>query len=312
MLGISKKEKKPEEPQYYMSRVQMPVMNYKVYHMGKVEKILTFMLAFVIGAAVAYLFYGGLFKDEYGNATTATWISNIVIMLVVGIIAGRMFVPIRTKSIIDKNQRKLKEQFRSMLEAVNTSLGAGNNAIDSFESAYRDLRVQYEEDAFILKELNVILVSNRNNIDIETVLKDFGERSGIDFKPYRYLNFWGDTGTAKVEGEIKKGLKNMGTGLFSGMGVQNTAVSVDYKTYGVYAKVEAEMSYSITMPVKLLGQEEASKVEFQEYIEVPAMEGSEIVRNVNMVRDIIDRNETASGVMEKASEYITKFRQFAN
>lgn len=180
MLGISKKEKKPEEPQYYMSRVQMPVMNYKVYHMGKVEKILTFMLAFVIGAAVAYLFYGGLFKDEYGNATTATWISNIVIMLVVGIIAGRMFVPIRTKSIIDKNQRKLKEQFRSMLEAVNTSLGAGNNALDSFESAYRDLRVQYEEDAFILKELNVILVSNRNNIDIETVLKDFGERSGID------------------------------------------------------------------------------------------------------------------------------------
>ena len=136
--------------------------------------------------------------------------------------------------------------------------------------------------------------------------------SGNDFKPYRYLNFWGDTGTAKVEGEIKKGLKNMGTGLFSGMGVQNTAVSVDYKTYGVYAKVEAEMSYSITMPVKLFGQEEASKVEFQEYIEVPAMEGSEIVRNVNMVRDIIDRNETASGVMEKASEYITKFRQFAN
>lgn len=70
MFGISKKEKKPEEPQYYMSRVQMPVMNYKVYHMGKVEKILTFMLAFVIGAAVAYLFYGGLFKDEYGNATS--------------------------------------------------------------------------------------------------------------------------------------------------------------------------------------------------------------------------------------------------
>ena len=96
MLGISKKEKQPEEPQYYMSRVQMPVMNYKVYHMGAVEKILTFMLAFVIGAAVAYLFYGGLFKDEYGNATTSTWISNIVIMLVVGIIGGRMFVPIRT------------------------------------------------------------------------------------------------------------------------------------------------------------------------------------------------------------------------
>jgi tight adherence protein B len=179
MLG-NKKDKKPEEPQYYMSRVQIPVMNYKVYRMGKVEKIVTFMIAFIVGAAVAYLFYGGLFMDEYGNATTATWISNIVIMLTVGIIAGKMFVPIRVKSTIEKNQKKLKEQFRSMLEAINTSLGAGNNAIDSFESAYRDLRIQYDEEAFILKELEVILVSNRNNIDIEVVLNDFGERSGID------------------------------------------------------------------------------------------------------------------------------------
>lgn len=180
MAKKTKKEKPPVEPQYYMSRVQIPVMNYKVYHMSPLEKVLTFLLAFVVGAAVAYLFYGGLFKDEYGNSTTATYISNIVIMVLVGIIAGKMFVPIRVKSTIEKNQRKLKEQFRSMLEAVNTSLGAGNNAIDSFESAFRDLRVQYEEDAFILKELNVLLVSNRNNIDIEVVLKDFGERSGID------------------------------------------------------------------------------------------------------------------------------------
>ena len=102
-----------------------------------------------------------------------------MIMVGVGLLAGKLFLPMRTQSIIAKNQGKLKEQFRSMLEAVNTSLGAGNNAIDSFEAAYRDLRVQYEEDAFILKELNVLLVSNRN-IDIEVVLKDFGERSGID------------------------------------------------------------------------------------------------------------------------------------
>ncbi|MGN0393767.1 MAG: type II secretion system F family protein [Coprococcus sp.] len=179
-MSDKKKQRKIEEPQYYMSRVQIPVMNYKVYHMSVAETIVTFLVAFVIGAAVAYLFYGGLFKDEYGNATMATWISNIVFMVVVGIIAGKMFIPIRTKSIIVKNQSQLKEQFRSMLESVNTSLGAGNNAIDSFESAYRDLKVQYDESAFILQELNVLLIANRNNIDIETMLLDFGERSGID------------------------------------------------------------------------------------------------------------------------------------
>lgn len=180
MAKKNKKEKPPVEPQYYMSRVQIPVMNYKVYYMSPLEKALTFLLAFVVGAAVAYLFYGGLFKDEYGNSTTATYISNTVIMVGVGLLAGKLFLPMRTQSIIASNQSKLKEQFRSMLEAVNTSLGAGNNAIDSFEAAYRDLRIQYDEEAFILKELNVLLVSNRNNIDIEVVLKDFGERSGID------------------------------------------------------------------------------------------------------------------------------------
>jgi hypothetical protein len=134
--------------------------------------------------------------------------------------------------------------------------------------------------------------------------------SGNDFEPYRYLNF-GDR-TSEVSGKIESGLKGMGTGLFSGMDAKSVSVTVKYKTYGVYAKVEADMNYSIAMPVKLLGQSEASKVKFSEYIEVPAMEGSEMVRNVNMVRDFIDRNETASNVMSKAQTYITKFKSITN
>ena len=51
------KKKKEREPQWYMSEVGVPVYNYHVYYMKKVEKIIYILLAFVVGAVVAYLFY---------------------------------------------------------------------------------------------------------------------------------------------------------------------------------------------------------------------------------------------------------------
>lgn len=131
-----------------------------------------------------------------------------------------------------------------------------------------------------------------------------------DFKPYRYLNF-SDRG-AQISADAQEKLEAMGGGLFSDMKTENPTVTVSYKTYAVYAKVEAEMSYSITMPVKLLGQDEATKIDFEEYIEVPAMEGSEMVRNVNMVRDILARNKTASQILGEAKKYLDNFHSFVD
>ena len=97
-----------------------------------------------------------------------------------GFVAGRCFVPIRRKAIIAKRQRMLKNQFRDMLEAISTSISAGNNVTDAFRSAYEDLKIQYEEDAFILKELEIILSGMNNNVDLVDLLQDFGARSGCE------------------------------------------------------------------------------------------------------------------------------------
>ena len=175
-----KKEKKPVEPQYYMSATNIPTYNYKVYHMSPMEKVLYFILAFAVGAAVGYLFYGGIGKDEFGNPTVLTWILDITISCTIGVVTGIAFIPIRTKQIIDKQIRTLKTQFRDMLEAFSTSLGAGKNVTDSFHSVYEDLKIQYDEGAYILKELEVIISGMANNIDIEDLLHDFGERSGAE------------------------------------------------------------------------------------------------------------------------------------
>lgn len=179
------KKKLPPEPQYYMNSVNMKVTNYKVYYMGKTEKLLYALLAFAVGAAVGYLFYGGIGKDEYDQPTTITYVLNIVIPAIVGLLAAKFFIPIRTNQILTKRKKQLNSQFRDMLESLSTALGSGKNVTDSFASTYSDLKVQYSEDAFILYELQVILEALRNNIPIEDVLFDFGERSGIrDIKSF--------------------------------------------------------------------------------------------------------------------------------
>ena len=180
MAGHFSKKNKVEEPQYYLSATNMPTYNYKVYHMKLIEKTLYFLLAFIVGAAVGYLFYGGIGKDEFGMPTPTTWALNIIIPSIVGIIAGKLFVPIRKKALIAKQKKELSHQFRDMLDALTTSIGAGKNVNDSFFSVYEDLKIQYDSDAYILHELEVIISGIHNNIAIEDVLEDFGVRSGND------------------------------------------------------------------------------------------------------------------------------------
>lgn len=168
-------------PEYSNSEVtNIPTLNYTVYHLKIWEKIVYFLIAFIVGAFIGYLFYGNLGKDEYGQATTITYVLNIAIPTVAGMIAGKMFLPIRQKQIIEKRRKNLRDQFRNMLEGLVTSLGAGNNVPDSFSAVYDDLKIQYESDAYIVKELEIILEGIRHNVPVENIIMDFGKRSGID------------------------------------------------------------------------------------------------------------------------------------
>lgn len=174
------KGKTEQEPQYYKSATNIRTYNYKVYTMSLPERLLYTAIAFAGGAFVGYLFYGGIGVDEFGDPTLMTHILNAMIMVLVGGIAARVYPPIRNKQLLEKQKGKLRVQFRDMLEAISTSLGAGKNIQESFAAVYEDLKNQYEEDAFILKELYVINTGLANNITIEALLEDFGRRSGSE------------------------------------------------------------------------------------------------------------------------------------
>jgi len=180
MALFEKKEKKQKEPEYLQSMINTKALNYRVYYMKPGEKLAYALISFIGGALVGYLFYGGLGRDADGNPTIITHVLNLIVMLVSGIFAVRLFIPLRIEQIKDKRFKTLKHQFRDMLDSISTSVGAGRNINRAFDAAYEDLKVQYEEGSYILNELEIINMGLRNNINIEDLLMDFGKRSGID------------------------------------------------------------------------------------------------------------------------------------
>lgn len=81
---------------------------------------------------------------------------------------------------LEEQKRNLTQQFKSMIESLINSLGAGYSLEGAFEAAKRDLTLVYDRDAIIFDELDRILAGLRMNVPLEKLLQDFGERSGID------------------------------------------------------------------------------------------------------------------------------------
>ena len=172
-------KKKEKEPEILYSATNQPVTNYNVYYLKKLEILVWGSVSFVIGAVVGYVFYGGIGLDSYGSPTMITYIMNTLIMLLCGIIAIKIGLPIRKKYVLNHRKAELHRQFIDLLDSLSASLSAGQNVPSAFISAKKDLSVQYHENSFIIQEVTQIIDGITNNIPIENMLIDLGERSGI-------------------------------------------------------------------------------------------------------------------------------------
>lgn len=174
----ARKKKHGAEPQWLRSPINTKVYNYRVYHLTLGEVLLYGLLAFTVAGAVGYLFFGGLGKDADGLRTTTTNVVDAVVVLLSGGLAVRYFLRVRAGQIRDTRRKTLERQFRDLLESVSTSLSAGSTVIRAFDDAREDLANQYADDAPIVQELNVIVAGFHNNVRIEDMIRDLGERSG--------------------------------------------------------------------------------------------------------------------------------------
>jgi len=178
-MGLFSGKSKEIEPQYQASLVNNQVLNYKVYKMTSSEKLLYSALAMLAGGFTGLVFYADLFMS-YGERTIATHISNVVVFLLVGLLARKFFLPMRTKQLQKKRVNILKRQFIEFLVSLSTSLSSGMNVQDSLKSVVQDLTFQFTAESFIVKEVNEMLAGLTNGVDIEALLEDFGKRSGVE------------------------------------------------------------------------------------------------------------------------------------
>lgn len=171
--------KKERIPQYVMSQLNTPMLNYRVYVIPTQKKIMLILGLFVIGGLLGQVFYGNLFLNSDGEMTKASYISNFVVFIIVGLIVIKVAYPMVLDRLKSKRKMELTNQFRSFLEAIAVSLSSGMNVPDALISANNDLRMEYSDDSYIVKEVQEMINGIQNNLSIEVMLKDFGARSEI-------------------------------------------------------------------------------------------------------------------------------------
>lgn len=159
MVSVLSKNKEEYVPK---TGVLGDATDYNVYVMSRRQKVLNFVVGAVVCAAVGYIFY-----------------ESIVFSMILGVIGGTLYIGIRRKQLIKKRKNILLLQFKDMLDALSTSLGAGKNVFDAFCAASEDLSVEHSQSSDIVTEISIILNGISNNITIETLLEDFGSRSGL-------------------------------------------------------------------------------------------------------------------------------------
>lgn len=198
------------------------VPDYNIYNASIKEKILWFVIGMIVSGVVLYVFY-----------------ESIIASVLVGAICGYIFIPIRTKQVIKKRKKKLTNQFRGLLDALATSIGAGKNMYDSFSLASDDLAVQFSADADIVKETKTIRIGLDNNIQIEDLLLNFAERSGIE----DIRNFANVFATCyKKGGNIKDVIKNTAS-------IIGDKIEIQMELKTMVAGQKNEQNIMLVMPV---------------------------------------------------------------
>lgn len=156
------KEKKKEE-YVELNGVLGNAFDYHVYHMQLQDYLIAWLIAVVLAVVVVMIFFGSI-------------ILSAVVAVLLAVKAPVVYATYRKKQRL----KALRGQFKDLLESLSASYSAGRNTPDAFADARNDMVSIYGDDSDIVRELDLICTGLNNNINIEVLLTDFAQRSGLD------------------------------------------------------------------------------------------------------------------------------------
>ena len=116
----------------------------------------------MVGSFIFYFFY----------ESSLVWIP--------GILCGIFFCRWQTKQFCKKRKYLLEQQFRDWIESVSSALQAGHSVENAFLKAGKEMELLYGEETDIRKETHRLEQLLKNNVTLEKILWDFGQRSDCE------------------------------------------------------------------------------------------------------------------------------------
>ena len=140
----------------------LSVPDYEIYEMNPKELMMAILLPLGIIAFMAILCYNSIF---------------FAIILLPYI---PFYVRERKRKLKDMRSWKLNMQFRDCINCISSALESGYSIENAIKEAYMDMKLSYDENEMIMKEMRMIINKLENNRTVEEVILNFAERSGLD------------------------------------------------------------------------------------------------------------------------------------
>ena len=156
----SKKTVKKQEP---IPGIMGMGDDYHIYHMSVMDRLKAAGIGIALGVAVGYVFFENL-------------VMAAVLSVILVIVAQKPFEEFCKK----QRQRRLLLQFKDLLEALTASYSAGQTTTSAFADALEEMSNLYGENADIVAEVQMVNVGLQHNYNIEDLLLNFAQRSGLD------------------------------------------------------------------------------------------------------------------------------------
>jgi tight adherence protein B len=138
-------------------------IDYSVYNMSKRERLFNIFLASIFLFGLGFIFY-----------------QNVLVSLLI-IPFSLLYPGIRKREIVERRQNELNLQFKDMLYSISSSLASGKALETAFKESVKELSIIYpDEDTLIIKEIQYMQRKIDMNEQIENVLMDFADRSGLE------------------------------------------------------------------------------------------------------------------------------------
>lgn len=117
-----------------------------------------------------------------GTMAAVGWVFyRNILMMIMCAAAGVFYTRIRKKQLIEKRRNVLRLQFKDLLYYLGASLSAGKSVEQAFVHTHQILKNLYPgKKSYIVNETELIINRLRMNENIESILKDFARRSGIE------------------------------------------------------------------------------------------------------------------------------------